>query len=470
LEVAAATFNTTVAELPAGPLDASMGFEWRSSSVDFTPAELLAQGDVAGFNPINPTDGEIKVWELFAEVRVPLVADLPGVELLSLRGAGRYSDYDLDQVDAVWTYFGGVDWEVTPELSIGGQFQRAIRAPNVGEAFGGQRQFPIQATDPCAQPGAADDSALNQLCIASGVPAGLVGNPAVQPNQEVPGLFGGNPDLDQEESDTITVSAIYQPSFLEGLRVTVDYFDIEVDDAIAPLAGGVGSVLDLCFNEIQNINSTACQAVQRNPDNGVIQSPFLVTVLNENIGKLETNGVDLQLNYTIGADFGLGGQPSSFDVQFVGTWIDEFTLTPLQDLPGITNECVGAFGSGTCGEPRPEFKTFSSVTWNSGALSLTLSHRWIDSVTLDRIVLPARRGEPGPSKDDFPVPEFDGQHYVDLAFSYAASDRIDVWGGINNVFDNDPPLIGANQRRANTFPDTYDPFGTEFFLGASVRL
>jgi len=250
----------------------------------------------------------------------------------------------------------------------------------------------------------------------------------------------------------------------------VDYFDIEVEDAIAPLAGGVGSILSLCFNQLQSLDSVACQAVERNPDNGVIQSPFLVTALNENIGELETNGIDLQINYGIDADFGLPGQSSRFEVQFVGTWVDEFTLTPLQDLPDITNECVGAFGSATCGEPRPEFKTFSRLTWNSGPLSLSLRHRWIDSVTLDRIVLPERRGEPGPSGDDFPVPEFDGEHYVDLAFSYDATEQISVWGGINNLFDNDPPLIGANQRRANTFPDTYDPFGTQFFLGAAVRL
>jgi len=469
LQVAAASLTTNVTELPAGPLGASLGFEWRSSSVDFRPDQNLAEGDVAGFNPITATDGEIDVWELFAEVSVPLLADLPGVELLSLRGAGRYSDYDLDRVGGVWTYFGGVDWEITPEISLGGQFQRAIRAPNVGEAFGGQRQFPIQATDPCAQSGAENDSVLNQLCIASGVPADLVGNPAVQPNQEVPGLFGGNPDLGEETSDTITLSAIWQPAFVEGLRVTIDYYDIEVEDAIAPLAGGVGSILNLCFNQLRDINSVACQAVSRNPETGVIQSPFLVEALNENIGKLETSGVDFQIDYGFGVDFGLLSDFSRFDLQFVGTWMDEFTLTPLQDLGDIKNECVGAFGSGICGEPRPEFKTFTSLTWSTGPLSLNLRHRWLDSVKLDRIVVPARRGQDGPNPSDFPVPEFDGEQYVDLSFNFEFSEQLAFWGGVNNVFDNKPPLIGANQRRANTFPDTFDPIGTEFYLGAAVR-
>ena len=470
LQVAAGSLTTNVTDLPAGPVAGSLGFEWRSSSVDFRPDQFVASGDVAGFNPINPTNGEIDVWELFAEVSVPVLADLPGVELLSLRGAGRYSDYDLDRVGGVWTYFGAVDWEITTEFSLGGQFQRAIRAPNVGEAFGGQRQFPIQATDPCAQPGAEADPTLNSLCIASGVPADRVGNPAVQPNQEVPGLFGGNPELSEESSDTVTLSGIWTPALIEGLRLTVDYFDIEVEDAIAPFAGGVGSILDLCFNQVQDIDSAACQAVSRNPNDGVIQSPFLVEALNQNIGELETSGVDFQVDYTFDIGFGLLSEFSRFDLKFVGTWLDEFTLTPLQDLPDVTNECVGAFGSGICGEPRPEFKTFTSLTWQTGPLSLNLRHRWLDSVTLDRIVVPARRGQEGPGPGDFPVPEFDDEQYVDLSFNYDVSERLSLWGGVNNVFDNDPPLIGANQRRANTFPDTFDPIGAEFYLGAAVRL
>mgnify|MGYP005845068819 CR=1 FL=1 len=470
LDVVAGTINGTIMDLPAGPFAASVGFEWRSSSAVFTPDRLLATGDVAGFNPINATSGEIEVTELFAEVEVPLVAGLTGVESLSLKGAARWSDYDLEQVGSVWTYFGGLDWRISSELALGGQFQRAIRAPNVAEAFGGQRQFPIQATDPCAQAAAATDPTRRALCIGTGVPEALVGNPAVQPNQEVPGLFGGNPNLDAETSDTVTLSLIYTPAWARDLRVGIDYFDIEVDDAIAPLAGGIGSILSLCYLQLQDANSVACRAVSRNPASGIIQSPFVVTALNENIGSLETAGVDLRADYAFGADFGLFGGASDFQLSFLGTWLDEFTLTPLNDQPQRKNYCLGAFGSGTCGEPKPEFKTFTRLAWTSGPLTVSVSHRWIDSVDLDVIVLPARRGEPGPAPSSVPVASFGSEQYVDLAFNYDVGEKFAVWGGVNNVFDNDPPLLGANQRRANTFPDTYDPFGTEFFIGASIRL
>jgi len=470
LTVFSAVVNGPVYELPAGDLAASLGFEYRDSSLDFRPAQLLADGDIAGFNPVAPSRGAIEVWEIFGEAQVPLLADAPLAEELVARGAFRISDYDLDAVGTETTFFGGLDWAVNDQISFGGQFQRAIRAPSVGEAFGGQREFAIQATDPCASPEAAADPTVRDLCIATGVPAGLVGSPALQPNEEIPGIFGGNPDLGEETSDTITLSMILTPNFLPGLRVTVDYFDIEVEDAIEPFGGSVGNVLNLCFNQLQNADSVACQSIGRDPDSGVIQFPFAVTALNENIGALETSGIDFQADYTHDADFGLLGSTSRFELSFLLTYMDEFTLTPLQDQPEFKNFCVGAFGSNTCGEPKPEYKTRSALRWHTGPLTLGLTHRWLASVDLDVVVLGPRRGGTGTDPDSIPVAGFSGQHYVDFSVNYELGERLSVWGGVTNLLDNGPPLLGANQRRANTFPDTYDPFGTEFFLGVALKL
>ncbi|GAK32723.1 TonB-dependent receptor [Iodidimonas nitroreducens] len=466
LQVASANLTADLFELPAGVVRTSFGAEWRSSSVNFNPDRLLEIGDVAGFNPITATAGSIEVWELFAEARIPILRDAPLIESLDLNSAVRYSDYDLDNVGAVWTYLGGVDWRVNGQIAFGGQFQRAIRAPNVGEAFGGQRQFPVNATDPCATAAAATDAALRDLCIASGVPANLVGNAAVRPNPEIPGLFGGNPDLEEERSDTITFGAILTPDFAPGLRISLDYFDIEVKDAISPFAGGVNNILDLCFNQIRDINSPACQAIARNPENGIIQSPFLVNAANANIGRLETSGVDLQVTYSLAANWGLFGHDSSFDVSLNGTWTDSFKQTPIADLPDNVDDCLGLFGP-TCGEPKAEFRTTSRVTWTSGKIGLSARHRWIDGTGLDVVNLPLRRGEAAPAVLPA-VTRFGSEHYLDLSFTYDLSERINLWGGANNVLDNGPPLLGANQRRANTFPDTFDAFGTQFFLGASV--
>lgn len=463
LHVASAVLNGNLFELPAGPVGFSLGSEYRSSSADFRPDAALAAGDIAGFNPITATNGSIDVWELFGEVRVPLLTDVAFARELAVNAAFRYSDYDLEQVGGVWTYQGGIDWQISSDISLGGQYQRAIRAPNVGEAFGGNRTFPVAATDPCALASAATNTAVRDLCIGTGVPAALVGNAAVQPNLQIPGILGGNPNLNEESSDTFTAGVILTPSFVPNLRVSVDYYSIELTGAIAPLAGGVNSILDLCFNQIRNLESVACQAVSRNPDNGTIDTNFPVTALNENIGRLETSGVDLQVNYRIPT-----GGSSNLDLNFAGSWVNEFTVTPIEDIPTNQNFCIGLFGP-TCGEPKFEFKTTSRATWSTDRLSLSLRHRWIDAVTVEDLQLANRRGGTSPAASTVAVPRIEAFSYFDIAFTFDVNDTINLWGGVNNVFDKQPPLLGTRQERNNTFPDTYDAIGTEFFMGVSAR-
>ncbi len=459
LNVFGATLIGELFEMPAGPVAALIGTEWRSSSFDFTPDEALLTGDVAGFNSIDPASGEIDVWELFVELSVPLLSDKSGIEALDGTFAYRYSDYDLDQTGGVNTFLVGLDWQVNGSLAFGAQFQRAIRAPSLVEAFGGQRLFPVSATDPCAQPSAATDATIRSLCEATGVPAGLVGDPNIQPNNEIPGVFGGNPDLFEEESDTFTLSAIITPEALPNLRVSIDYFDIDVEGAIGPFGGSVDNILDVCYLQVQDINSTACQAVGRNSVTGTIdvQNPVLAT--NVNVGGLSTSGIDLQVTYVWELGFGIGGS-SDLSVAFNATFLDEFELIPIADLTTV-NDCAGAFGR-TCGEPKSDTKINTYIKWTSGDLTLGLRHRWLDNTTLDEVQF----GDDPASKA---VPVLDSGSYLDLSVNYVVNDDLSVWGGIINVLDEDPPLLGSRQVRANTSPDTFSPTGMEFFIGGSYK-
>ena len=459
LNVFGATLIGELFEMPAGPVAALIGTEWRSSSFDFTPDEALLTGDVAGFNSIDPASGEIDVWELFVELSVPLLSDKSGIEALDGTFAYRYSDYDLDQTGGVNTFLVGLDWQVNGSLAFGAQFQRAIRAPSLVEAFGGQRLFPVSATDPCALPSAATDATISDLCEATGVPAGLVGDPNIQPNNEIPGVFGGNPDLFEEESDTFTLSAIITPEALPNLRVSIDYFDIDVEGAIGPFGGSIDNILDVCYLQVQDINSTACQAVGRNSVTGTIdvQNPVLAT--NVNVGGLSTSGIDLQVTYIWELGFGIGGS-SDISVAFNATFLDEFELIPIADLTTV-NDCAGAFGR-TCGEPKSDTKINTYIKWTSGDLTLGLRHRWLDNTTLDEVQF----GDDPASKA---VPVLDSGSYLDLSVNYVVNDDLSVWGGIINVLDEDPPLLGSRQVRANTSPDTFSPTGMEFFIGGSYK-
>ncbi len=459
LEVFGATISGDLFDMPAGPFAALIGTEWRSSSVNFDPDQALLVNDLFGFNATTATKGQIEVWELFTELRVPLLADRSGIESLNATAAYRYSDYDLKQTGAVNTFLGGLDWQVNGSLAFGAQFQRAIRAPSVGEAFGGQRLLPISATDPCAVASAASDPTIRGLCEAKGVPSGLVGDSSIQPNTEIPGLFGGNPNLNEEESDTFTLSAIITPEALPNLRVSIDYFDISIDDTIAVSGGSVSNVLDLCYVQLQDLSSGACQAAGRNSSTGVIDTDNPVGVINANVGSLNTSGIDLLVSYAWELDFGIGGG-SELNVAFNATFVDELDIVPIAGLDTV-NKCAGAYGR-TCGLAKPETKLNTAINWTSGDLTLGLRHRWSESTTLDEVIFGA---DPATKA----VPELDGANYFDLSFGYTVSDEFSVWGGIINVFDEDPPLLGFRQSRANTQPDVFSPTGAELFLGGSYK-
>jgi len=467
-QVAAATLGGEAFDLPAGAVNFSVGAEWRTAEAQYIPDEYLRSGDVIGFNPGLPTAGEVTSKELFVEVRVPLLADLFLAQNLSLNAAYRSSDYDLEGVGSVGTYLYGLDWRLNESVAFRGQFQHAIRAPNIADLYGGlQLNFPT-LTDPCSSRNTANQTeAVRQLCIATGVPAASVFTAGVQPDNIIPSRSGGNPELQEESSDTRTLGIVLTPEAITSLVVTLDYFDITLDDAIAQLGGGAQNTLNLCYLTVQDASSDFCQAVHRNPATGSITVPYSLDVLQANIGGLETSGFDLQARY--GFDVGWGGEGGShFDISTAWTYTDEFTVTPMQAVPENTNECVGAYGA-TCGEPIPELKGVTRITWSTGPFGVSLRHRFVDSVTTDRYVLPLRRGATPPAKETMTNPTLDAQNYLDLSFTFDFGDKAEVFATVNNVFDSDPPIIVGQGGYGNTYPATYDYAGMSVFLGVNVK-
>ena len=458
----AAAITGVAFDMPAGPVDFALGTEWRSSESSYVPDRFLSSGDVSGWNSANPTSGSSSVAEVFGEIRAPIVADAPGFERLSVNGAFRYSDYDLEGVGGVWTYSTGAEWAPTTDLTLRGQFQHAIRAPNVGELFGGRGSDGPIAQDPCSsmQPVDQQTAAVRDICIATGVPAGSVFDVTVQPSPFVQQIRGGNPDLDTEKSDTTTLGLVYQPSWIDGLGISVDYFSIELEDAIATLGGGgVQNVLDLCYNVLQDASSVYCQAINRDPTTGEISGPDYVLTTYANIGGLKTSGVDFEAQYSFQTDWGLFG-PSDWRFGTNWTYTDEFTITPIQELPDITNECVGAWG-GTCGQPIPELKGVTRLTWNTGPATMSLAARYIGEVTTDRIIVPQRKGESHPDYADISNPTIDRTVYFDLSGSYQLLEGTRLTAGVRNLMDEDPE-IGAPVQ-------TYDPLGRSFFLSVNTK-
>ncbi|MFA6116289.1 MAG: TonB-dependent receptor [Sphingomonas sp.] len=476
LQVASGNVTGNLFSLPAGPVGFSTGVEWRKSSAKFNPDSFLSSGDVAGFNPGLPTSGEVSAKEVFGEIRVPLIHNTPFIESLTANAAFRYSDYSLNGIGGVWTYLGGLDWRVSKDIAFRGQYQRAIRAPNVNELFGGTSRSVGAATDPCSAstPVAQQTPTLKALCAATGVPTNaLFGGPnigGVQPNNIIPADFGGNTNLGAEKSDTFTAGVVLTPTFAKGLYISVDYFNITLDGAVSALGGGLQNTLNLCYNVIQDANSEYCRAIKRDPNSGAINDPYVAQIRNANTGSLKTSGIDFAARYHLETGFGFPGlgDTSSFDFSTNFTWLDEFTSTPVAAFPNIKNYCAGAFGT-TCGQPLPKWRGNSRITWNLGDLSLSVRHRYIGSVTTDRYLLPLRAGATNaPPITNFAYPKLGAQNYFDLSFTLDVMKSLQFYGGANNVFGKQPP-VSTQGPGANTFAATYDVIGTELFIGARVK-
>ena len=258
------------------------------------------------------------------------------------------------------------------------------------DLYGGlQLNFPT-LTDPCSSRNTANQTAaVRQLCVATGVPAASVFTAGVQPDNIIPSRSGGNVDLQEESSDTTTFGVVFTPTFLRDLVVTLDYFDIKLDGAIAQLGGGAQNTLNLCYLTVQDASSDFCQAVHRNPATGSITVPYSLDVLQANIGRLETIGLSI-CRRALWMGCGLGGMRRRQPLRHQhgsGPTPTSSRSRPCRPCRQNKNRCVGAYGS-TCGEPIPEYKGVTRFTWTTGPLGVSLRHRFIDSVTTDRIVLP----------------------------------------------------------------------------------
>ncbi|HEX8192452.1 MAG TPA: TonB-dependent receptor [Allosphingosinicella sp.] len=458
LQVAQASVAGSLFETPwaTDSVGFALGVEWRSMSASFIPDTALSSGDVVGFNAGQPTGGGYNVKEVFGELRIPLVQD-NFFHRLELTGAARYSDYSLDAVGGVWTYAGGVEFAPIRDISFRAQYQRAVRAPNVQELFGGNSVGFPPATDPCSLATAATNATINALCVATGVPTANVGQAFLQPGTQIQGAFGGNPNLQEERGETFTTGVVIRPRFIPRLNIAVDYYDIRVDNAIATAGGGVNNILNLCYNVIQDANSAICQLIARDPQGIISGPPFVVSANNANLSSLTTEGIDFQVDYSLPMGFSMtGAGESRLNFFFLGNYSWENNFTPLVDLPDDVVECAGRFGL-NCGNPTPRWKWSSRLSLIDGPVTTSLRWRHVGASTDDD------------DETDFNVERIGAYDLFDLSFSVNAGDHLTLNFGVNNLFDKRPPVLGSNAEQANTYPGTFDVIGRDFFVSANVR-
>lgn len=451
---ASVTGELMTLESANNPIGLVLGYEHRIDSSSFRPDTFLSSGDVLGFNAGRATVGSYKSSEFFGEISIPLIQGKEMIEELSFWAAARYSDYS--NIGNVSSFATAINYSPIEMVSFRVGYQEAVRAPNVSELFLGQSNGFPGAEDPCALDGFVAGTTDAALCAATGVAAAQVGVFS-QANSQIEGSFGGNPDLEEETSTTFTIGAVIRP--LDGLDISVDYYDIEIEEAISVLGGGVNNVLDLCYNVIKDAGSPFCTAITRRSDGNVQR----VNVLNANIGLIETSGIDLNINYTTDLEFGIGGEGSVLSVGFNSTFLDTFDVTPVAELASRVDECAGNFGN-TCGSPLNESLWNTRATLTSGAWTVSGLLRYLGEVDDDQI----ENG--GVARNTLAAPSIDAMYYLDLSVAYDFNENARVTFGAMNITDELPDEIGDSAEQGNTFPSTYSMFGPRLFLSASYKL
>jgi len=431
----------------------ALGVEYRKERLDFLPDVTFQTGAGAGQGaPTLPVSGDFDVREAFTEVRVPIVEE-SFIHELTLELGYRYSDYQVgDRSFSTDTYKLAGFFAPIRDIRFRGGYNRAVRAPNIQELFSPQFVGLGGNIDPCAGP--TPEATLAQ-CQLTGVTAAQYGNIIPNPAGQYNSLFGGNPDLEPEVADTITVGAVVQPRFLPGFALTVDFFDIEIENVIGVIGGD--TAITQCINTGQ-----LCELINRDAKGSLFltQEGFTIST-NQNLGGLSTRGVDIGASYSMR----LGGM-GNVGLNFVGTWLDELIVNNAVSDP---YNCVGLYGN-QCGTPNPEWRHTARVSWtHPDGYGATLRWRHFGSVRQDTTSEEeALEGTVFPGLERLP-----SVNYLDLALTFRVGDHYNFRIGMNNIFDRDPPIVGnpacpAGPCNGNTYAQVYDALGRYVFAGVTL--
>ncbi|MDG5487692.1 TonB-dependent receptor [Sphingomonas sp. BGYR3] len=481
----------------------AVGAEYRKISAASQPdGASQIQGEVLGTGARTPPDaGEYSVKEVFGEIIVPLVEDKPFFYRLTAEGGIRYSDYTTTGGSTTWK--AGGSWEPYRGFKFRGMYQIAVRSPNIQELF----QSPVQGlgnltTDPCQGANPTASAGLTALCVATGAPAGTIGGIPAPTSGQINVTTAGNATLDVEEARTYTLGGVFTPEFMPGFALTVDYFNIRVDNAITqPLQA---DILNGCYSAALNPtfeNNSFCGFIRRNPLtgslNGAGETPGVI-LSSSNLGVIQTAGIDFGVTQRIPLDqLGLNTD-NSITMSFNGTWLDyyHFQATPN----AINRDCTGYYSPSGCTNPRAEWRYNGRLTYSGKNYDISMLWNHMSAVQLEPFLatrLPGNTPQPGgpnPAPTNLQSFVLNGVQYTnvptggiapqfrqigaydlfDLALRVQPTDELELTLTVDNLFDRQPPLVGSGVggtafNSGNTFPTLYDPIGRSFTMGARLR-
>lgn len=430
-----ATFsNSAIYEMPAGMVGFAGGIEYRDES-SVTIEDPFAKTGATFFNALGETDGSYDVKEAFFELSVPLLADVFLIDTLVLDTAVRYADYSTIGNATSWKL--GLDWTINPELRARFTVSEAIRAPNIDELFSGQSQSFTDFRDRCKV------SELDQLsaegravraanCAALGVPADFESN---YDNARAETLVGGNPDLQPEESKSITAGIVYQPEWLDGFSFTADYWEIDIEDTISGI--GFQTIIDRCLDSPTGVNNQFCGLITRDPATSQIT---LIKGFALNIARSLNSGVDFEFGYDFDA---LGGR---FNTSLIGTYLIEAKDYPFAAEPENYTDFEGVLGDET-------WQASLSIDYTYNNLTVGWNTRFINGVELYSPTQLATN--PNPSNEM----RYGSYFITDASVGYNFENGVGVKLGIDNLFNRSLPGTSQGNGAGSAIYDNIGRFG-----------
>ena len=417
--------------IPGAPGNVSVvaGFESRELSSDFRPDLPSRTGDRSGSGGATlPLGGTYDVDEFFVELGIPVT------DTVSMDAGFRSADYSTGNDTTAMKL--GAFWTVNDKVSVRGSFQTSQRHANLAELYQGIGQGLVDLDyDPCGidpDTGAAP-IATQEQCLNTGLPANLYGTDLKSPADQYNIQTGGNPNVNPEESESITIGVVLNP--MDGLTLTVDYFDITVEDGIGTVSPK--TALDKC---IETGAAAFCNLINRNPVNGSLWlTGGYISAQITNISEEQTSGIDVIFDYSVDTNWG------PLVVSGVTTLLDSYDIIELPGEAAIG--CSGNWG-GSCGKnPMPEVM---------GSYTVGLTTEFDTDVILGVRYL----GE----TDDLNANDidFDAYTYLDATAIYSVNDNMSVTLGVSNLLDKEPGYTsdaGTAPGNGNTFPGYFDAFG-----------
>ncbi len=430
--------------LPAGALSFAGGYEYRKQSGYYTPDAVVTAGESNGV-PSGPTKGSYDVSEFYLELNAPLIADAAFAKRLDLSVATRFSDY---------SNFGdttnnklGLRWQLSDDLTLRSTWAEGFRAPSIGELYGTFARFDASIQDPCNESTGA--TAAN--CVALGVP-----NPAtfVQANTQISVVTGGNPDLQPETSKSVTLGAVYSPSWADNsdwsqkLDLELTYYRIKIEDAIQ--ASDAQTLLDRC---VATLDPIFCSNIGRSSGGNI--NRFNNTLFN--LGDIDTRGFDLGINW-IGNATGAGTFGASLQATYVNKYEAVATDSGEAEPRGVGNEVADS--------AIPKWRATARLNWNFGDWSASWAARYISDLTES---CAGAEGYDICGNIAANTNRLGSTTYHDVRASWKIPTDLNltISGGVNNVFGKEPPICLSCSLNGYD-ASTYDLPGRFSYVVASI--